>query len=61
MRNRLGLGLSLLPRAAVARDLDAGTLAVIATPFTPISRPWHLVCPGVLSGKPPRAGGTEGS
>ncbi len=41
---RIGLGLSLLPRDAVARDLDAGTLAVIATPFTPISRPWHLVC-----------------
>jgi DNA-binding transcriptional LysR family regulator len=41
---RIGLGLSLLPRDAVARDLDAGTLAIIETPFTPISRPWHLVC-----------------
>ena len=41
---RIGLGVSLLPRDAVARDLEAGTLVVIETAYTPISRPWHLVC-----------------
>jgi DNA-binding transcriptional LysR family regulator len=41
---RVGLGVSLLPLEAVARDLADGTLAVVATPFTPIVRPWHLVC-----------------
>jgi DNA-binding transcriptional LysR family regulator len=41
---RVGLGVSLLPLEAVARDLADGTLAVVPTPFTPIARPWHLVC-----------------
>jgi len=41
---RVGLGVSLLPLEAVARDLADGALAVVATPFTPIERPWHLVC-----------------
>jgi DNA-binding transcriptional LysR family regulator len=41
---RIGLGVSLLPEEAVARDLAEGTLAVVPTPFTPILRPWHLVC-----------------
>jgi DNA-binding transcriptional LysR family regulator len=41
---RVGLGVSLLPLEAVARDLADGTLAIVPTPFTPIARPWHLVC-----------------
>lgn len=40
---RCGLGLSLLARDAVARELEYGLLDVVATPFTPMSRPWHAV------------------
>jgi DNA-binding transcriptional LysR family regulator len=40
---RVGLGLSLLSRDAVARELDAGALVVVQTNATPIARPWHLV------------------
>jgi DNA-binding transcriptional LysR family regulator len=41
---RVGLGVSLLPHDAVERDVAAGALAIVPTPFTPIARPWHLVC-----------------
>jgi DNA-binding transcriptional LysR family regulator len=41
---RAGLGVSLLTLDAVARDIEDGTLAIVPTPFTPIIRPWHLVC-----------------
>jgi DNA-binding transcriptional LysR family regulator len=41
---RAGLGVSLLPLEAVGRELADGTLALVTTPFTPIARPWHLVC-----------------
>jgi DNA-binding transcriptional LysR family regulator len=40
---RVGLGISLLSRDAVARELAAGTLSEIPTPITPLSRDWHLV------------------
>jgi DNA-binding transcriptional LysR family regulator len=40
---RVGLGISLLSRDAVARELADGTLAEIPTPITPLSRDWHLV------------------
>jgi DNA-binding transcriptional LysR family regulator len=40
---RAGLGVSLLSRDAIQRDLDSATLAVVPTPITPISRAWHLV------------------
>jgi DNA-binding transcriptional LysR family regulator len=40
---RAGLGISLLSREAVARDLQAGSLAIIPAPATPIARAWHLV------------------
>jgi LysR family transcriptional regulator, low CO2-responsive transcriptional regulator len=40
---RAGLGISLLSREGVARDLERGTLVVIPTAATPIDRNWHLV------------------
>lgn len=40
---RVGLGISLLSRDAVARELANGTLAEIPTPITPLVRNWHLV------------------
>jgi DNA-binding transcriptional LysR family regulator len=40
---RVGLGISLLSRDAVARELSAGTLTEIPTPITPMIRDWHLV------------------
>jgi molybdate transport repressor ModE-like protein len=40
---RAGLGISLLSRDAVARELAAGTLAEIPTALTPLVRDWHLV------------------
>ncbi len=41
---RVGLGVSLLPLDTVARDIADGTLAIVETPFTPVVRPWHLLC-----------------
>ncbi|GAC1581495.1 MAG: LysR family transcriptional regulator [Candidatus Elarobacter sp.] len=41
---RAGLGISLLSRDAVAREIAAGTLAEIPTASTPLVRDWHLVC-----------------
>jgi len=40
---RAGLGISLLSRDAVARYVQAGTLAIVSAPGTPIARAWHLV------------------
>jgi DNA-binding transcriptional LysR family regulator len=40
---RAGLGVSVLSRDAVARELAEGTLAEIATAHTPLVRDWHLV------------------
>lgn len=38
-----GLGVTLVSRAAVARELSAGQLCVLPAPGTPIVRPWHVV------------------
>ncbi len=40
---RVGLGVSLLSRDAVASDLADGTLAEVPTSVTPLVRDWHLV------------------
>jgi len=40
---RAGLGVSVLSRDAVARELGDGALVEIATPYTPLVRDWHLV------------------
>lgn len=38
-----GLGLTLVSRDAVTRELAAGDLVVIETTATPLQRPWHVV------------------
>lgn len=38
-----GLGLTLVSRDAVTRELAAGELVEIGTSVTPLRRPWHLV------------------
>ncbi|MEV6984086.1 LysR substrate-binding domain-containing protein [Sphaerisporangium sp. NPDC051017] len=44
-----GLGVSLMSRDAVARDLASGAIAVLDTPRTPLRRDWHLIAhPGGL-------------
>ncbi|MBC5800542.1 MAG: LysR family transcriptional regulator [Candidatus Eremiobacteraeota bacterium] len=40
---RVGLGVSLLAREGIARELADGVIDIIATPVTPLPRPWHLV------------------
>lgn len=37
-----GLGLTLMSRQAVERELDAGELEVLAVVGTPLQRPWHV-------------------
>jgi LysR family transcriptional regulator, low CO2-responsive transcriptional regulator len=38
-----GLGVALVSRDAVRFEVDAGRLAIVAIPGTPMSRPWHAV------------------
>lgn len=40
---RVGLGVTLVSRDAVAAELGSGTLAVIPVPGTPLHRDWYLV------------------
>jgi DNA-binding transcriptional LysR family regulator len=40
---RYGLGIALLARDSVRRELEEGTLEIVATPATPLERAWHLV------------------
>jgi DNA-binding transcriptional LysR family regulator len=46
---RAGLGVSLLSRGMVARDLAEAALTELPTPQTPLRRDWHLVA---LSARP---------
>ena len=39
-----GLGVALVSREAVRFDIDAGRLAIVPIPGTPMHRPWHAVC-----------------
>jgi len=41
----IGLGVTLISRFAVARELREGTLTEITVPGTPLSRPWHVLFP----------------
>jgi LysR family transcriptional regulator, low CO2-responsive transcriptional regulator len=38
-----GLGVTLVSRLAVRRELDAGTLVELEVPGVPLDRPWHVV------------------
>lgn len=40
---RAGLGVSLLSSDAVGEEIAAGSLRIVPTPATPLSRNWHLV------------------
>lgn len=41
----IGLGVTLISRFAVARELREGTLTAISVPGTPLNRPWHVLFP----------------
>ena len=45
-----GLGVTLVSRQAVRRELDAGTLVELAVPGTPMDRPWHVVTQSPCTG-----------
>lgn len=38
-----GLGVTLVSRQAVAREMESGALVELPVPGTPINRPWHVV------------------
>jgi DNA-binding transcriptional LysR family regulator len=38
-----GLGVTLVSRSAVVREVEAGQLTVVRAPGTPLRRPWHVV------------------
>ena len=40
---RCGLGVALLARDAITRDVADGRLEIVATPATPLLRPWHVL------------------
>lgn len=42
---RAGLGMSLLSRDTVEREIESGALKVVETPATPLARNWYLVGP----------------
>lgn len=48
-----GLGVTMVARQAVQRDLDAGTLVELSLPTAPLDRPWHIVT------QSPSTGATE--
>jgi DNA-binding transcriptional LysR family regulator len=48
----LGLGVTLMSRHAVARELRDGVLAEVAAPGTPLSRPWYTLVPKGVEARP---------
>jgi LysR family transcriptional regulator, low CO2-responsive transcriptional regulator len=45
-----GLGVTLVSRQAVRRELDASLLVELAVPGTPLDRPWHIVTQSPCTG-----------
>ena len=45
-----GLGVTLVSRHAVQRELDTGVLVELAVPGTPLDRPWHIVTQSPCTG-----------
>jgi LysR family transcriptional regulator, low CO2-responsive transcriptional regulator len=45
-----GLGVTLVSRQSVQRELDAGLLVELAVPGTPLDRPWHVVTQSTCTG-----------
>jgi LysR family transcriptional regulator, low CO2-responsive transcriptional regulator len=45
-----GLGVTLVSRQAVRRELDSGALVELAVPGTPLDRPWHIVTQSPCTG-----------
>ena len=41
----IGMGVTLISRFAVARELREGALTEISVPGTPLRRPWHVLLP----------------
>jgi DNA-binding transcriptional LysR family regulator len=56
---RAGLGVSLLPRAAVEPELTSGWLGEIALADGPVPRPWYLLRSNVGPIRPPSAAFVE--
>jgi LysR family transcriptional regulator, low CO2-responsive transcriptional regulator len=48
----VGLGVALISRFAVARELRDGLLCEIGVPGTPLARPWHVLFPRSGPGRP---------
>jgi len=40
---REGVGVSILERDLIRSDLEAGTMSIVSTPFTPRTRPWYFI------------------
>lgn len=45
-----GLGVTLVSRQAVRRELDTGDLVELPVPGTPLDRPWHIVTQSACTG-----------
>lgn len=45
-----GLGVTLVSRQAVRRELDSGALVELAVPGTPLDRPWNIVTQSPCTG-----------
>ncbi|GAS86390.1 LysR substrate-binding domain-containing protein [Mycolicibacterium brisbanense] len=45
-----GLGVTLVSRQAVRREVDMGSLVELPVPGTPLNRPWHIVTQAASTG-----------